>query len=319
MGLWSTLRNHQRIANGDFGAMFADIELPPLPAAVARLLAEINAPEPDVGRLTVVITAEPKIAAQVLRTVNSAMFNLASPVSSVQQAIALLGLQRITALVLPHALHDGLPKPEGDLFDHEVFWADSLLRALIARRLTELSRCGPPDTAFTAMLIADIALPVLMTCWRDYYEPLLRDWSGETVRLAQLEEQDFGWDHGEAGAWILHNWDFPEQLVQLVGLHTRPCDELHARELADTTALPLVLASATPSVAKPDPARADRLWRQVSQELRLSAAGWGEILSATGCDFAAICRQFELTPDTAAATIEMLVAATANDGVHRES
>ena len=112
-----------------------------------------------------------------------------------------LGLNNIRSLAMAYAAMEAIPKPKGDIFDHEAFWIDSLLRAFLSRSFASVSfnkdQC---EEAFTAALIADVALPVLLSVWNDYYAPILGEWSQSSKHLSQLEREHFGWDHAQAGA-----------------------------------------------------------------------------------------------------------------------
>ena len=48
MGLINTIRQHAAMASGNFSVILKDAEIPPLPAAVSRLLSEISRPDQDV-------------------------------------------------------------------------------------------------------------------------------------------------------------------------------------------------------------------------------------------------------------------------------
>ena len=133
MGIFNKIRRHAAVASGDFGAMFKDVEIPPLPAAVNRLIAEINRPEPDIDQLAKLISSSTGIAAKVIKTVKSALFSLRMPVADVKRAVTLLGLRQIRSIALAYATMDAIPQPKGDLFDHQAFWTDSLLRAIMSR------------------------------------------------------------------------------------------------------------------------------------------------------------------------------------------
>jgi hypothetical protein len=45
------IRRHAAVARGDFATLIKDVKIPPLPAAVNRLIAEINRSEPNIDRL----------------------------------------------------------------------------------------------------------------------------------------------------------------------------------------------------------------------------------------------------------------------------
>jgi HD-like signal output (HDOD) protein len=294
MGLLKTIRRHAAVAGGNFASMFREVAIPPLPAAVTRLLAEIQRPEPDVSRLELMLAAEPEIAARVIRTVNSAASGLRRPVNGVRQAVTLLGLERTRSLILSYAVLENLPAPAGRLFDHEAYWADSLGRALLARILARRSAPGQEEEAFTAALLADVALPVLLTAWQEYYTPVVEGWRDAPERLSELERRDFGWDHAQAGAWILQYWDFPEALVELVAAHTRDLPEIVAAGLAHTCAPALATAALLPSVLKPEGDRVRCLLAAGSEGLGLGPGDWSALLEETRNAFALVCSQFDV-------------------------
>jgi carbon-monoxide dehydrogenase catalytic subunit len=45
------------------------------------------------------------------------------------------------------------------------------------------------DDAFTAMLIADVALPVLLTNWTEYYQSVVQEWMTSGDRLSRIEKK----------------------------------------------------------------------------------------------------------------------------------
>jgi HD-like signal output (HDOD) protein len=282
------------------------VRLPVLPAAVTRLLAEINSPEPDIVRLERIIAAEPQISAKVLRTVNSSQFSLRTEVRAVRHAIALLGFGRIRGIVLSYTLLDNLPVPQEAFFDHEAFWTDTLLRALLARVLCRISGIGDPEEAFTAMMLCDISVPVLLTVWQEEYGSLLGDWSGQPKELAHLEQERIGWDHAQASAWILKRWEFPELLVKVVGAHNLDPDGLAGAGLRDSIALPVTIASLLPSSLKPDAGRCRNLLRTAHKTLRVPRGDWSFIHDTLREGFLTICQEFELTGLLALEVLEVL-------------
>jgi len=252
METFTKIREHFAMASGNFAKLFKGIEIPQLPEAVACLINEFNQTEPDIPRLTQVISSDVEISTKVLRTVNSAFYGLANEVASVQNAITLLGLRSIRSIALSYTMKSSVPCPEGELFDQDVFWTDSLIRALMARCLAHKDFAREEDEAFTAGLLSDVALPVLLTMWNRYYEPIVDIWTSSTQRLSQMEYDDFGWDHAQAGAWILKSWGFSDELVSLVGVHNRPLDEIREQGLAKTVAPAVATAALLPSVLRPN-------------------------------------------------------------------
>jgi HD-like signal output (HDOD) protein len=265
IGLAERIQRHAAMATGNFASLFRGAELPTLPATTAKLVKELSQPSPDTDLLVKVISASPEIAARVIRTVNSSRFALRNRVTSIRHAIALLGLRQVKAIALSYAVVDAIPRP-GGIFRAEAFWQDCLTRALLARAFAH--RFNSPEDeeeAFTCMLLADVALPVLLTYWTEYYLPVADKWSKLPVRLSQIEDALFKWNHAQAGAWLLRSWHFPDDMVCYVGAHNLTPGQLRELELDGTIAKSLVTASVAPSILKP--------YRQRSRELVQDAIG----------------------------------------------
>jgi HD-like signal output (HDOD) protein len=255
MSVFKKMRRHAAIASANFAAMFRDVEIPPLPAALTRLIAEVNQPEPDIDKVAKLISSTPELAAKVIKTVNSSLYGLRTPVTNVKHAVTLLGLRDIRSIALAYGTMEALPRPDGDLFDQVGFWTDSLLRATLARSLAKRSTRGQLEEAFTSSLLADVALPVLLTVWSEYYEPVIAEWRQTSRRLSEIEREHFRWDHAQAGAWILQSWEFPEEMVCFIGAHDLSWQEIHKLELESTIVAPMAVAAYASSVLKPDPER----------------------------------------------------------------
>jgi HD-like signal output (HDOD) protein len=270
MGFLKKIRRHAAMATGDFAAMFKDVEIPPLPKAVTRLIQEINNPEPDIDRLAELISSTAGVAAKVIQTVNSALFSLRMPVTNIKHAVSLLGFQQIRSITLACATMDALPNPKSTFFDPEAFWTDSLLQAMLSRSFAKNLFQKQSEDVFTASLLTDVAIPVLLCVWGEYYEPVIKEWRQSPRRLSEIERKHFGWDHAQAGAWISQAWGFPEEMVCYLAAHNLSREKINELELADTIASAIAVAAISPSVLKPDQGRCESVFHGATQWLSLS-------------------------------------------------
>ena len=316
MGFFRTIRRHAAVASGDFAVMFKDVEIPPLPAAVTLLIAEVNQPEPNIDKLAKLISSTAGLATKVIKTVNSALYALRTPVTSVKHAVTLLGLRHIRSMALAYGTMDALPKPKGDLFDHEAFWTDSLLRAIMSRSFSKRMFGGQLEEAFTASLLADVALPVLLSIWREYYEPVIEEWKQSPRRLSEIEREHFGWDHAQAGAWILQSWEFPEEMVCYVGAHDLSWEKICEHELKSTIAVPMAVAAISSSVLKPDPQRSGCVLGAAIERLSIPSSEFVRCVTEVKESLGEILELFGLPDRNAGGILDDMVAAAdyANQG-----
>ena len=309
MGILAKIRRHAAVASADFGSMFKQVDIPPLPAAVTRLVAEINKPEPDIGQLEKLISSTSGITAKVLKTVNSSLFAPRMPISNVKHAVALLGFRNIRSIALGYATMEALPAPKGDFFDHEAFWTDSLIRAMLARAFSKKRFKPQQEDAFSASLLADAALPVLLHAWQEYYEPIVREWRESPRRLSEIEREHFGWDHAQAGAWIVQSWGFPEDMICYIGAHNLSWEKIEEHELEDTLAVPMAVATLVSSVLKPDPESAPHVLGAAVERLAMDIREFVQCVTDVKASLGEILELFGLSNGNAAIALNDLETA----------
>ena len=245
------IRRHAAITTGNFQKLFGRLDPPPLPVAVVRLI-ELSAREDTaISEYGDVIRSDSALASRVLRLVNSAAMGVRFEITDIDRAVALLGIARVRSLALAVGAARAVPDPKSRGFDRAAFWQDSLQRALVAKALAGRLCPGHEAEAFTGALLQNVAIPILLERWGDYYEPVLADWREETLALAHVETQRFGWNHAEAGAWIARVWKLPDALVCAAGLHHASWDQLAELQLATTAVGAGALGALVPSVLKP--------------------------------------------------------------------
>jgi HD-like signal output (HDOD) protein len=297
------------LAGAGFAAKVKDVRIPPLPAAAARLIEEINRPDPDMERLVQVISASPETAAKVIQTINSSIFSLRNPVISVRHAAALLGLRHLRPVALSFAMIGAVPRPPAELFHHESFWSDSLIRAMFARAFATRNCPGDKEVAFTGSLLADLALPVLLVAWQRPYAPVLKKWREGGHRLSDIERQVYGWDHGQAAAFILGTWGLPGELTSLVEKHAHAPEDLAKQGLTDGVLLPMSVAALAPSVMLGDEARGTRFVRAAMHYFEITPREMVDQVALIRSGFEEVCSVFEIKHTAAGALLDQLVVA----------
>jgi len=248
---FNKIGRHAAVACGNFERIFENTEsLSPLPTQTMQLLREVNSESPDFDRIDTMLTSTPEIAAYILRMVNSAASGVPHEIKNVRHAMAMLGLRRIKQLITSASVVTSLPQPSSTLFDRQKFWTDSLVTALLARSLTRHTFAEYEEEVFISTLLSEMAIPVLLVDWEEYYAPVLREWQEDTRRLWNIEQAYFGWDHSQAAVWLAQQWGFPEEMVSLIGTHTLSVDLLTGHDLDRTPAASIALAAGFPSMLK---------------------------------------------------------------------
>lgn len=202
------------------------VTIPTLPETVVRLREALEDPDVSASTIASVAATDPPIAAEVLRLANSAVYAPREPVSSIDQAVGMLGIRTVEGLVLQASLSRQFEQlEESSLFDPKELWVHSILTGLVATQLrqmavggNELFRADP----YTCGLLHDIGKFVLAANLGGGYFDVLAS-ARERSRKACYEEQEaLGFDHAQLGSMVAYTWRFPAEIGNAIEGHHMP-------------------------------------------------------------------------------------------------
>jgi len=313
MNILKKIKRHAAVATGNFESMFKNTaEIPPLPAATASLMLEINKPNPDFNKLETILSSTPGLTAKIIKTVNSSLYSIRNPITNIQHAISMLGIKRIRELIVAYTVMNSLPVPDSDLFNHEAIWADSLIIALFAKSFANKILPEKADEAFVASLLSDLALPILLTIWEEYYSPILSEWHQSDKRLSEIEREHFKWDHAQAGAWIVKSWNFSDELICYIGSHNLEIDDLKENELSDTIVLPIAISSMIGSCIKSERLNTQPFIDEVIHTLKYTSSELIALVEKIKQDFNGIRNLFNLPEKNANEIFDNIIQTAEN-------
>ncbi len=226
--------------------LFNDKMLPALPNSAISLLQLSQSSGAGPAEFARPIEADPGLMGQVLKFVNSSYFGFSREITSIQQALTLVGTRAITNFALWNAVFSVIPNPKFGPFDLKRLWQDSLRRALLARRLGKALSLSEAEDLFAGALLQDMAIPLLLKELPEQYQQLLERRVAESRRLSGLEQECFGWDHADAAALLAERWKLPSSFVNLIRNHTQ-LEELLGQGQAARGGVCVALASLLPS------------------------------------------------------------------------
>jgi len=185
--------------------------LPSFPKAFQEISSCLKHPSATVTEAARIIGRDVAMTANIMKLVNSAFFGARRPVSSVDRAVAFLGLDTLTALVLGHGLFQS-----GGSNATEALWSHSFRTAIAARAIAQHERLPAQrvDEAFLTGMLHDVGRVVFATRMSGSAGAQLRS-SADT--MMQVDQH-----HAEVGAYLLGLWGFPSHIVAAVALHHTP-------------------------------------------------------------------------------------------------
>jgi HD-like signal output (HDOD) protein len=193
-----------------------ELGIPPCPAILTRLLAEMRQEDPDFRKIATLISSDVGLAAAMLKTVNSPFFGLRTKATSVQQAISLLGLRNVVQIVTGSLLRMAFPEGGEDL---DAYWERSSGIAQVAARLAGPLAGLDRDEVYTFALFRDCGIPLMLRRYPKYADFLEDEDVTATRPFTQVEQILFKMDHARVGSQLAATWMLPEDTSEAILYH----------------------------------------------------------------------------------------------------
>ena len=195
-------------------------KLEPIPEIISQVLALADDPDSPLKDLVEVVEKDAAITANLLKMVNSAHMGLPVKVDSLQQAVAMLGLQQVVEMVLSQNISGNLDRSQkgyglakGDL------WRQSLATAMVARTLAEEHDLMSLPTIYTAALLKDIGKVILHEFVAEHIETIQHRIKKKGMSFVEAEMDVLGMDHTTLGGMIAKQWHFSPHMIYMIENH----------------------------------------------------------------------------------------------------
>jgi HD-like signal output (HDOD) protein len=184
--------------------------LPSIPKVVALLLNELARDEPDLRKISQLISTDPALTTRLLQTANSGFFKLSGSINSVSESLAILGLDHVHTMAAAAASGTSFKAVPG--INLQQFWAYSLNVAKLSRSLAGVVRQNQ-QAAFTCGLIHAVGELAMHICMPDDVMALDREVAPLDLKRDQAEQRTFGYCYAEVSAGFAKIWQFPQPIV----------------------------------------------------------------------------------------------------------
>ena len=195
-------------------------ELSTLPTSFLHIMRALRDPNATVKKITKVIELDQAITMKILKLINSSFYGLSRTVSSVQQAIVLLGANTLENIVMSVSIFKAMSgMNKNELFDREAFWQHSIGVGVISRFIAAQTRCCSTDDGFVAGIVHDIGKVIIDQYFPDHFKNVVRYVHTHKILFYNAERELLGVDHAEIGAKITDKWRLPPKLVEVIEKH----------------------------------------------------------------------------------------------------
>ncbi len=202
--------------------VFDSDNLPVLPPVASKLIALASNEETPVRDIVDLISKDIALSAKVLKLANSSFYSMSNTVSTIKQAVSIIGTNGVFSLALSFSFLRISRNKAQDAFDYEKFWEKSLASAVAAKLIKTKIDGIDLEKYFAAGLLLNIGELILARSLPAEYQRISRQISQTRQDILEVEQDILGIDHTRIGYEAAAKWGFPEFLLLPIKLHPWP-------------------------------------------------------------------------------------------------
>lgn len=193
------------------------ITVPPQPQIIVDIHMEQAMPNPDINRIAKLISQDVGLAGTILKIVNSSLFGRKNRMTSIEQAVHILGLQSIVRIV------EGL-SIKGEMNDETIvalgrLWDSAMEMATICASVSRQIGYQSPDKAYCLGLFHNCGVPLLMKNFPNYPEVMQSSYQNPEARVIDTENMLLKTNHAVVGYYVAKSWHLPTDVCEVIAEH----------------------------------------------------------------------------------------------------
>lgn len=217
-------------------------DLAALPTTVVDLLYIFKEEDASAQSVVKILHRDPAMTANVLKLSNSAFYGSRRKISSVQEALVMLGNRAVVTMAFATGMSSVMRRDlDGYKVSRSRFWDHSVLAASASSFAAEkMGFAAHKCEAFTAGLVHDVGMLVIDAYLVANRKNLVT--AEPAFDVSGAERRLLGFDHCEAGAMLADNWGFPPVLHDAIRYHHDPQLAAEGQEVVRSVAVGNLLA-----------------------------------------------------------------------------
>lgn len=193
------------------------ITIPPQPQIMVDLQMEQVMPDPDIDRIAQLISQDVGLAGTVLKVVNSPFYGLSNKITSIQQAVGILGMNSVVNIVNGISIKSSMSDEKIKALTR--FWDTAMDVAMTSATLAKNVGYNYPDNAYTLGLFHNCGVPLLMARFDNYMDIMVESYSGSHNRIIDFENTQLNTNHAVIGYYTAKSWNLPKVLCEIIAEH----------------------------------------------------------------------------------------------------
>jgi HD-like signal output (HDOD) protein len=199
-------------------------DLPPMPHVAARAIQMAENPDTTAKELTDVLSSDTALAARVLKIANSAMFSRQREITTLSQAIMIIGFKALKGIVVAATLRQ-MSKSFGNV--EKLIWENSMCTAMGSSNIAKRLKKRYVDEIFLLGLLHSLGQIVLVfgNNTGSDYRSVLKLIKEQGLDYVNAEQEVFGFSHALIGALVAKKWNFSAESCQVILHYKDPIEQ----------------------------------------------------------------------------------------------
>jgi len=199
-------------------------DLPPMPHVASRAISMVENPDTTATEITELLSTDTALAARVLKIANSAMFSRQREITTLNQAIMIIGFKALKGVIVAATLRQ-LSKGTGAI--EKLIWENSMCSAMCSAQLAKKLRKRYVEEIFLLGLLHSLGQIVLLAQGETAksYKDVLKTIRDEHLDYAQAETKIYGFSHPLIGALVAKKWNFSAETCQVILHYKDPLED----------------------------------------------------------------------------------------------
>ena len=215
------------------------VDLPSLPDSYLKIRNVLESPSSSMRDVASIISGDMAMTAKILQLANSAFFGVGRKITSIKQAVTMLGVALVSDLVLSVHLFGSYDTTRCPGFSIEELWKESLDIAGLASNIAKYEKQdqGTIDAAFLTGILHNIGKLILAVNFPKEFRNAIVMVRREKIPDWKAEREVLGATHADVGAYLGGIWAFPHPVVEGIAYHICPTRAKAGKEFCPLTAV----------------------------------------------------------------------------------
>jgi HD-like signal output (HDOD) protein len=214
---YQTVKMANEVLESQMQQFLKGIKIPPQPRIIVELQTEMAKPNVTLAKLSEIISKDVGLSGCVLKVVNSPFFGLRNQITSIKQALNILGFNNIINIANSISVRESLS--DSAIFEMTQFWDNASDVAIASAMFTNFVGNGNSDEAYTLGLFHNTGVPLLMSKFAEYPSILKNAYAEPSTHITDIENQLITTNHSIVGYYVAKAWKLPEYLCEVIAEH----------------------------------------------------------------------------------------------------